>query len=111
MNYLQNQIPGAGAGGASSGGGTGAAQQEVRMQQLTGQMSQLQGQIEQLGIKVDDLATKFEQMQKDAQFRLGQLEGGGAATGAMAGAAPAAGQHAATMPKPTAGAPAALPAT
>jgi tol-pal system protein YbgF len=89
MNYLQNQIPGAGAGG-SSGGGTIAAQQEVRLQQITGQMSQLQGQIEQLGIKVDDLANRLEQMQKDTQFRLGQLEQGGAgATGAVAGAAPA----------------------
>src|SRR4051812_11835703 len=114
MNYLQNQVPGAGAGG-SAGGGTIAAQQEVRMQQLAGQMSQLQGQIEQLGIKVDDVATRLDQMQKDTQFRLGQLEqGGGAATGAMAGTAPAAGAAAtaaapATMPAPTTPAP--LPAT
>src|SRR5690349_3465674 len=110
MNYLQNQIPGAGAGG-SSGGGTIAAQQEVRMQQLTGQMSQLQGQIEQLGIKVDDIATRLDQLQKDTQFRLGQLEQGGGATGAMAGAAPAAGQPAATTPTPAGTAPAPLPAT
>jgi tol-pal system protein YbgF len=111
MNYLQNQIPGAGAGG-SSGGGTVAAQQEVRMQQLTGQMSQLQGQIEQLGIKVDDLATRLDQLQKDTQFRLGQLEqGGGGATGAMTGAAPAAGQPAATTPAPAGTTPASLPAT
>jgi tol-pal system protein YbgF len=112
MTYLQNQIPGAGAGG-STGGGTVAAQQEVRMQQLTGQMSQLQGQIEQLGIKVDDVATRLDQMQKDTQFRLGQLEGGGAATGAMAGTPPAAGATAAapaaTMPAGTTPAP--LPAT
>ena len=89
MNYLQNQVPGAGAGGAS-GGGTIAAQQEVRMQQLTQQMSQLQGQIEQLGIKVDDLTGRIDRMQKDTEFRLGQIEQGGAgATGAMAGATPA----------------------
>jgi tol-pal system protein YbgF len=111
VNYLQNQIPGAGAG--SSGGGTIAAQQEVRMQQLTAQMSQLQGQIEQLGIKVDDLSTRLEQMQKDTQFRLGELEQGGAgATGAMAAGTtagtaaslPAASGAAATPPAP-------LPAT
>ncbi|GAB2176379.1 tol-pal system protein YbgF [Dongia sp. agr-C8] len=110
MNYLQNQIPGAGAGGAS-GGGTIAAQQEVRMQQLTGQMSQLQGQIEQLGIKIDDLATRFEQMQKDTQFRLGELEQGGAgATGAMA-AGTAAAAPAAPAGTPAATTPAPLPAT
>jgi len=112
MTYLQNQIPGGGAGG-STGGGTIAAQQEVRMQQLTGQMSQLQGQIEQLGIKVDDIATRLDQMQKDTQFRLGQLEQGGAgATGAMAGTAPAAGATtAAPATLPTASTPAPLPAT
>jgi tol-pal system protein YbgF len=114
MNFLQNQLPGAGAGG-SSGGGTIAAQQEVRMQQLTGQMSQLQGQIEQLGIKVDDIATRLDQMQKDTQFRLGQLEGGTGATGAMAGAAPAATPAPtgapATLPTPVGGEPTPLPAT
>jgi tol-pal system protein YbgF len=100
MTYLQNQIPGAGAGaGSSSGGGTIAAQQEVRMQQLTQQMSQLQGQIEQLGIKVDDLSGRLDQMQKDTQFRLGQLEQGGAVAGATGAAAAA-----------TPGAPASVPA-
>jgi tol-pal system protein YbgF len=105
MNYLQNQVPGAGAGGAS-GGGTVAAQQEVRMQQLTAQMSQLQGQIEQLGIKVDDLSQRLEQMQKDTQFRLGQLEqgGGGAVAGATGAAAGAAAASPAAMPAaPSAG--------
>lgn len=111
MNYLQNQVPGAGAGsssgggssgGGSSGGGTIAAQQEVRMQQLTGQMSQLQGQIEQLGIKVDDVSSRLDQMQKDTQFRLGQLEQGGAgAAGAVAGAA--AGSPASVPAAPAAG--------
>lgn len=104
LNYLQNQVPGAGAGGGS--GGTIAAQQEVRMQQLTQQMSQLQGQIEQLGIKVSDLADRFDRMQKDTEFRLGQLEQGGA--GAMAGGAPPA--AATDMPAaPSAGAAATEP--
>lgn len=89
VTYLQNQMPGAGAGG-SSGNGTVAAQQEVRMQQFSQQLSQMQGQIEQLGIKVDDLSSRLDRMQKDTEFRLGQLEqGGGGAAGAMAGAAPA----------------------
>ncbi|WP_395020510.1 tol-pal system protein YbgF [Dongia sp.] len=109
MNYLQNQIPGAGAAGVS-GGGTIAAQQEVRMQQLTSQMSQLQGQIEQLGIKVDDLATRLEQMQKDTQFRLGELESGGA-TGAMAAGTAASMPAAAPAAAPAATTPAPLPTT
>jgi tol-pal system protein YbgF len=107
MNYLQNQVPGASAGG-SSGGGTIAAQQEVRMQQLTQQMSQLQGQIEQLGIKVDDIAGRLDRSQKDTEFRLGQLEQGGA--GAMAGAEPAA-AGAAPAASATATTPAPLPST
>src|SRR5689334_2676617 len=42
MNFLQNQVPGANAGG-SNGVGTVAAQQVVQMQQIHQQMSQLQG--------------------------------------------------------------------
>jgi tol-pal system protein YbgF len=90
MTYLQNQIPGAGAGGAT-GGSTAAAQQVVQMQQVQQQMSQLQGQIEQLGIKVDDLSGRLDRMQKDYDFRLSHLEQGGAAGPAMTGMPPAQG--------------------
>ena len=110
VQLLQNQIPGAGAGGAS-GGGSVAAQQEVRMQQFSQQLSQMQGQIEQLGIKVDDMASRLDRMQKDSDFRLSRLEQG-AGTGlavAVPGAAPAAGDAAAAgaaATMPAAGAPA-----
>jgi tol-pal system protein YbgF len=127
---LQNQMPGAGAGGAT--GSTAAAQQVVQMQQMSQQMSQLQGQIEQLGIRLDDLAQKMDRAQKDTEFRLGRLEQGAGVglagqamnqgamnQGAMnQGAAPAAGAPAgdqtatAAVPAqaaPAQGAPAPLP--
>jgi tol-pal system protein YbgF len=88
VTLLQNQMPGASAGGGVASGGTVAAQQEVRLQQLSAQISHLQGEIEQVGIKVDDLADRFSKFQKDTEYRLGALEQGGAAgagTGAAAG--------------------------
>lgn len=84
--YLENQMPK--GGGTAAGGGTVAAQNEVRFQQYDQQMSQLTGQIEQLELKINDLADKFERMQKDTEFRLGELERGGA--GGMSAAAPVA---------------------
>ncbi|HVO00622.1 MAG TPA: tol-pal system protein YbgF [Candidatus Cybelea sp.] len=116
VTYLQNQIPGAGAGGAT-GGGTIAAQQVVQMQQMSQQMSQLQGQIEQLGIKLDDLSSRVDRAQKDTEFRLGRLEGGGAAgapatMGANTGAPAGASLGASAAPAATAGAAAsAIPAS
>lgn len=74
--FLQNQIPGASAGGGATGGNL-AAQQEVRMQQLQQQMSELTGQIERVELKVNDLAAQVERMQKDVEYRLGVLEGTG----------------------------------
>jgi tol-pal system protein YbgF len=89
--YLQNQVPTSGYSGGG-GGGNLAAQQEVRMQQIQQQITQLTGQIERVELKVNDVAAQLERMQKDTEYRLGVLEGGGAAMGAMpgdTGAAPA----------------------
>src|SRR5215470_993138 len=105
--YLQNQIPGASAGGAG-GGGNLAAQQEVRMEQFQQQLTDLTGQIERVELKVNDLADQFSRMQKDTEYRLGVLEGNGGATGgAMMGAAPTGDpsqadgqQHVTTEPTP-----------
>jgi tol-pal system protein YbgF len=106
VTLMQNQMPGASAGGVSTGGGTVAAQQEVRLQQLSAQISQLQGEIEQVGIKVDDLTDKYTKFQKDTEYRLGALEQGGAA--GAGGAAPAGGNAGGSVATPmaTPGAPA-----
>ncbi len=87
MTFIENQMPK--GGGAVAGGGTLAAQTEVRFQQYDQQMSQMTGQIEQLELKINDIAEKFERMQKDTEFRLSELErnsAGGAATAPMAAA-------------------------
>jgi tol-pal system protein YbgF len=83
MLYLQNQIPGAGAG-LSAGGGNLAAQQQVQATQFQQQLTELTGQIERLELKVNDMAALVERMQKDTEYRLGVLEGGGVAVGAAA---------------------------
>jgi tol-pal system protein YbgF len=72
VTFLENQMPK--GGGAVAGGGTVAAQNEVRFQQYDQQMSQLTGQIEQLELKINDIADKFDRMQKDTEFRLSELE-------------------------------------
>ncbi|HJR20661.1 MAG TPA: tol-pal system protein YbgF [Dongiaceae bacterium] len=82
MLYLQNQIPGASAG-VSGGGGNFAAQQQLQATQFQQQLTELTGQIERLELKLNDMAGQLERMQKDTEYRLGALEGGGA--GAVAG--------------------------
>ncbi|WP_374312626.1 tol-pal system protein YbgF [Dongia sp.] len=87
VTFLENQMPK--GGGAVAGGGTVAAQNEVRFQQYDQQMSQLTGQIEQLELKINDIADKFDRMQKDTEFRLSELErqsAGGGAVPPVAGA-------------------------
>jgi tol-pal system protein YbgF len=78
--FLQNQIPGAGAG-LSGGGGNLAAQQQVQAQQFQQQLTDLTGQIERVELKVNEVAAQLERMQKDTEYRLGALEGSGAAGG------------------------------
>jgi tol-pal system protein YbgF len=101
VTFLENQMP---RGGTAAGGGTVAAQNEVRFQQVEQQMSQLTGQIEQLELKINDLADKFDRMQKDTEFRLGELErmasGGGSTPMAGADGAAAPTDMAAATPAP-----------
>ncbi|MET1025580.1 MAG: tol-pal system protein YbgF [Dongiaceae bacterium] len=65
-----------------NGGGSVAAQQEIRLQQMQQQMAAMQGQVEDLQLKVNDLGDKLERAQKDNEFRLNALEGGQGGTGA-----------------------------
>jgi tol-pal system protein YbgF len=74
VTFLQNQIPQGGAAAAGSGGGTVAAQTEIRFQQYDQRISQVIGQIESVELKVNDLAEKLDRMQKDTEFRLTELE-------------------------------------
>ena len=107
--YLQNQVPGASAGG-SAGGGNLAAQQQVQAQQFQQQLTELTGQIERVELKLNEVSAQLERMQKDTEYRLGTLEGGGAmgAAGGPAMAADAAGsgptqaegQHVTAEPTP-----------
>jgi tol-pal system protein YbgF len=83
--YLQNQIPNSGYSSGAAGGGNLAAQQQVQAQQFQQQLTQLTGQIERVELKVNDVAAQLERMQKDTEYRLGVLEGGGA-LGATGGA-------------------------
>ncbi len=82
--FLQNQMPIGGAG-ASGAGGNLAAQQEVRRQEMERQIAELTGQIERVEIKLNDLAAQVERMQKDVEYRMSVIEGGG--TSMAAGAA------------------------
>ena len=70
-----------------SGGGSVAAQQEIRLQQMQQQMATLQGQVEDLQLKLNDLGDKLDRAQKDNEFRLNALEQGGAGAANPAGAA------------------------
>jgi tol-pal system protein YbgF len=83
--FLQNQVPGASAGLSTGSGGNFAAQQQVRAQQFQQQLTDLTGQIERVELKLNDVAAQLERMQKDTEYRLGVLEGGGA-MGATMGA-------------------------
>lgn len=72
VTFLQNQIPQGGA--VAAGGGTSAAQTEIRFQQYDQRISEVIGQIETVELKLNELADKFDRMQKDTEFRLTELE-------------------------------------
>jgi tol-pal system protein YbgF len=86
------------------------AQQEVRIQQLEQQISDLTGKLEEANFQIRQLQDRIDKMQKDTEFRLSNLEHGGAATptagaGEMAtattpGAAPSAPATGAETPPP-----------
>lgn len=73
MLFLQNQLPQGGAAPVA-GGGTAAAQTEIRFQQYDQRISEVIGQIEAVELKLNELVDKFDRMQKDTEFRLTELE-------------------------------------
>jgi len=56
------------------------AQQEVRIQQLEQQISDLTGKLEDANFQIQQLKDRIDKMQRDTEFRLSNLEHGGAAT-------------------------------
>jgi tol-pal system protein YbgF len=81
---LQRQVnAGGGASmGSAVGGGSAAASQEIRLQQMDEQIRSLTGQIEQLSYKVQQVTTKLDKLAGDVDYRLNALEqGGGTAAG------------------------------
>lgn len=75
-------------GGGSSDNQRSQAEMSMRINQLEGQLRQMNGQIEQMGYQVKQLNDLIARMQKDYEFRLQDLENGGA----RKPAAPAGGQ-------------------
>src|SRR5271154_4334042 len=82
------QGSGTGAVATDTGGGSTAASQEVRLQQLEQQMRDLTGQVEKLGFSLQQLSARMDKLSQDVDFRLTQLEHNQPAAGAAA-AAPA----------------------
>ncbi len=82
--YLQNQMPRSG-----SGGGSFAAQQQVQFQEIQQQIATLTGRIESVELRLNDVEGKLNRLQEDFDLRLTQLEQGGGAPMAAAGAPPA----------------------
>jgi tol-pal system protein YbgF len=86
------------------------AQQEVRIQQLEGQIRELNGQLEQMSYQVRQMTDRLDKLVADVDFRLRELEGGGAAMGDLgaAGGAPAADDPTSLAPPPREEPPASL---
>jgi tol-pal system protein YbgF len=77
-----------------------AANQEVRIQQLEGQIRSLNGQLEQMNFRLQQMTDRLDKLVADVDFRLRQVEGGGApATPGEQGAADTRNQTAAAPPE------------
>ncbi|MGH6962183.1 MAG: tol-pal system protein YbgF, partial [Dongiaceae bacterium] len=58
-----------------------AASQEIRIQQLEGQIRTLNGKLEQMNFRVQQMTDRLDKLVADVDFRLRQVEGGGATAG------------------------------
>ncbi|WP_033067363.1 tol-pal system protein YbgF [Thalassospira australica] len=80
----------AGQAAASSGGGAStpaAARQQVQISDLERATTQLTGQLEQFDFRIRKMEDRLERLVADIDFRLSQLEGGGASGAGATGAA------------------------
>jgi tol-pal system protein YbgF len=75
-----------------------AASQEVRIQQLEGQIRSLNGQLEQMNFRVQQMSDRVDKLVADVDFRLRQMEGGGAPATAGEQGAPETQNQAAAVP-------------
>ncbi|MDG1438302.1 MAG: tol-pal system protein YbgF [Emcibacteraceae bacterium] len=71
-------------------GGEGAlmADINIRISELEMQIRQLTGQLEEANFKVNNLTGQLETLQKDNEFRFGEIERGGASGGGVAVSSP-----------------------
>lgn len=83
--------------GSSAGGGSNVlASQEVRLQQLESQMSELNGKFEGITYQLGQLSQRLDKLSEDVDFRLSQLEHGGAGAATVGSAEAVGGQAPAT---------------
>lgn len=110
LSMLQRQSGGNGiavpAGGGAAMGGDAASQLMLRLAEVERQMADLTGRMEETQHSVARVNTRVDNISKDMDFRLQQLEqhGGGAQAAAPA-AAPAAGAPSTPAPAATGGQP------
>jgi len=92
LNMLERQVyrgpPTALGPPAAGGGGTSAADIEIRMERLEAQMRDLTGRVEEIANGLDQLKQRVEQINSDYDVRFNELAGtAGAAAGGAAGPA------------------------
>jgi len=91
VNMLQRQVYRGGGTPVPSGRGPepggNALNLEIRVGRIEDQMRALTGQIEETTYKIDQLSQRLEKLQSDLEFRLSQIEQGGAVQGAPPSAA------------------------
>lgn len=107
--YVYNGgVPPSGSGG-TGGGSSVLASQEVRLQQLETQMSELNGKFEDITYQLSQLSQRLDKLSEDVDFRLSQLEHGGAGAATVGSAEAVGGQAVGGQAPGTAGG--AMPAT
>lgn len=74
-----------------SGGDPAYARLSVRLSELEAQLRNMNGRIEELTFNINQVTQQLEKMSTDVDYRLNQLEQGGAASGALGNGTPMSG--------------------